>query len=115
MPVAAMILGILGGFFGLMIGLFGYTVGGIAGAGGAANAGMFQAVSMAIPIAGLVGGGMAKASPQIAGGLMLISAIGMFAIFGFNFFTAIPLILTALGGVLAFASAGQKGSASEQT
>jgi Putative peptidoglycan binding domain len=33
---------------------------------------------------------------------MVASAIGMFFIFGFNFFTAIPLVLSAVGGLLAF-------------
>src|ERR1700674_346519 len=96
MLIGALILGILGGLFGLLIGLAGYTLGGIAGSGGV------QALSMAIPIASLVGGGMAKEKPTIAGGLMVVSAIGMFFIFGFNFFTAIPLVLSAVGGLLAF-------------
>jgi hypothetical protein len=99
MLIGALIMGLLGGIFGLLIGLFGYTIGGIAGAGG------LQILSMAVPMASIIGGGMAKAKPLIAGGLMLLSAIGMFFIFGFNFFTAIPLILSAVGGVLALVAA----------
>ena len=102
---AALILGILGGLFGLLIGLFGYAVGGIAGAGGQAGAGLFQLVSIAIPIACLVGGGMAKSNAMIAGILMLLSAVGMLLVFGFNFFTAIPLVLSAVGGIIALVSA----------
>ncbi len=101
MLIGALILGILGGVFGLLIGLFGYTIGGLVGSGAA------QALSIAIPIASIVGGGMAKAKPMIAGGLMVLSAIGMFFIFGFNFFTAIPLILSAIGGVLALVSGSE--------
>jgi hypothetical protein len=101
MLIGALILGLLRGIFGLLIGLFGYTIGGIAGAGG------LQILSMAVPIASIVGGGMAKAKPVIGGGLMLLSAIGMFLIFGFNFFTAIPLILSAVGGALALVAANE--------
>jgi hypothetical protein len=101
MLIGALILGLLGGIFGLLIGLFGYTLGGIAGAGA------LQIVSMAVPIASIVGGGMAKAKPLIAGVLMLLSAIGMLLVFGFNFFTAIPLILSAVGGALALVAANE--------
>jgi hypothetical protein len=101
MLIGALILGILGGVFALLIGLFGYTIGGIAGSSG------LQVISMAVPIASIVGGGMAKAKPIIAGGLMILSAVGMFFIFGFNFFTAIPLILSAVGGALALAAANE--------
>jgi len=97
MLISALVLGILGGLFGLLIGLFGYTLGGIAGLGG------LQALSMAIPIVSIVGGAMAKAKPIAAGSLMILSSVGMFCVFGFNFFTAIPLVLSAVGGLLAIA------------
>jgi len=48
---------------------------------------------------------MAITEPIVAGGLMVLSAIGMYVIFGFNFFTAIPLVLSAAGGTLAVAAA----------
>ncbi len=95
MLIGALVLGILGGLFGLLIGLAGYTLGGIAGSGG------LQAVSMAIPIVSIIGGAMAKTKPMVAGSLMVLSSIGMFSVFGFNFFTAIPLVLSAAGGLLA--------------
>jgi hypothetical protein len=101
MATAALILGILGGLFGLFVGLFGYGIGAIAGVGG------FQIISIAIPIAALVGGGMAKANPAVGGGLMLASTIGMLWIFGFNFFTAIPVVLTGVGGALALMAASE--------
>ncbi len=102
---AALIFGILGGLFGLLVGLFGYLVGGIVGAGGQNGAGLFQLISIAIPIAGLVGGGMAKSNAFVAGVLMLLSAAGMLLVFGFNFFTAIPVVLSGVGGVMALISA----------
>jgi hypothetical protein len=73
-----MILGIIGGLYGLSIGLFGYGLGALAGAGGAAHAGFFQFISLAIPIASIVGGAIVKAKPMVGAGLMLLSAAGMF-------------------------------------
>jgi hypothetical protein len=101
MLVGALILGILGGVFGLGVGLFGYALGGIAGQG------LFQLVSIAIPIVSIVGGGMAKAKPVIGGILMLLSAAGMIWLFGFNFFTAIAIILSGIGGALALLAASE--------
>jgi hypothetical protein len=102
MLIGALILGILGGIFGLGIGLFGYGLGAIAGATEASDgARLFQIVSIAIPMASIVGGGIAIAKPLVGGALMLISAVGMFFVFGFNFFTFIPLVLSGLGGGLA--------------
>lgn len=108
MQVAALVLGIIGGLFGLLIGLFGYGLGGLARASGAGGAGAFQLVSMALPIAGLAGAGMAMVNPVPAGALMLLSALGMLALFGFNFFTAIPCLLIGLGGTLALVAASQE-------
>lgn len=105
MATGALVLGIIGGLFGLLVGLFGYGLGAIAGAGGSSGASLFQLISIAIPIACLVGGGMAKANPAVGGGLMLLSAVGMLWLFGFNFFTAIPIVLSALGGTLALLAA----------
>ena len=101
---AGLILGILGGLFGLFVGFFGYAMGGIVSAGGQSVGGIIQLVSMAIPIASLVGGGIAKANAIAGGILMLLSAGGMLLVFGFNFFTAIPLVLSGIGGVLALLS-----------
>jgi hypothetical protein len=108
MQVAALILGIIGGLFALLVGLWGYGIGGIASATGEGSGGIYQIVSMAIPIAALVGAGVSLTSPIPAGVLLLGSAVGIVAMFGFNFFTAIPCVLTGLGGVLALSAASQK-------
>ncbi|MBV6486913.1 MAG: hypothetical protein GHHEDOFH_00850 [Pseudorhodoplanes sp.] len=105
MSTAALIFGILGGLFGLLVGLFGYSIAGIAGASGQSGAGLVQLISIAIPVASLVGGGIAKSQATIAGVFMLLSAGGMLWLFGFNFFTAIPLMLSAIGGALALFAA----------
>jgi hypothetical protein len=84
MLVGALILGLLGGIFGLLIGLFGYTLGGIAG--GCSRSGR---------------------PCRCASNRKLLSADGMFLVFGSNFFTAIPLILSAAGGALALVAANE--------
>jgi hypothetical protein len=105
MSTAALIFGLLGGLFGLVVGVFGYAAGGIVGAASSTSFVFYQLVSMAIPIASLVGGGLAKVNAFAAGALMLLSAVGMLLLFGFNFFTSLPLVLSGIGAVLAFLSA----------
>ncbi len=108
MSTFALIFGILGGLFGLFVVFIVYlVVPGIAGWSGQSGARLvllisFQLISIAIPIASLVGGCIAKSNATVAGVLMLLSAGGMLWLFGFNFFpfTAIS-VLSALGGALA--------------
>jgi hypothetical protein len=104
MSTAALILGILGGLFGLVVGFFGYAAGGVVGAASGTSLVLYQLVSMAIPIASLVGGGLAKVNAFAAGALMLLSAVGMLLVFGLNFFTFLPLVLSGIGGVLVLLS-----------
>ena len=105
MSTAALILGLLGGLFGLVVEFFGYAAGGIVGAASSTSLVLYQLVSMAIPIASLVGGGLAKVNAFAAGALMLLSAVGMLLLFGFDFFTALSLVLSGIGAVLALLSA----------
>lgn len=53
------------------------------------------------PVLAIAGGAMARSRPLPAGALMLVSAIGMQWGFGFHFFTMFPIVMAALGGVLA--------------
>lgn len=79
MRIAALILGILGGLFGLGGAVTALFAGGVAGAFNAEGADTVMNLGMAaIPFAilGIVGGSLAMAKPRIAGWLMLISAIG---------------------------------------
>lgn len=101
MAIAALILGILGGLFGLLLALFGYSMASFAGALGASGVGFFKLLSMAIPVASFVGGGLAITKPLAAGILMLVSATLALLLFGFNFFTFLAVVLSGVGGVLA--------------
>jgi hypothetical protein len=109
---AALILGIVGGLWGMLVGFFsyGYTefiayfgdVGDIAHQ--VDNPQLIQTVSLLSPILAIAGGAMARARNMIAGVLLLISAGGMFYAFGFNVFTMFPIAMCGLAGILALAA-----------
>ncbi|MGB5085586.1 MAG: DUF4064 domain-containing protein [Methylocystis silviterrae] len=99
-PKVAMIFGILGGMFGLLIGLYGYSLMAVA-ASGMRDAGLIQMISIATPIASFVGGFVVTTNPGTAGTLMILSAAAMAWVFGWNAFTAVPLFLSGIGGCLA--------------
>src|SRR5262245_17401125 len=103
MLTAALILGVLGGAFGMAIGLLGYgTAVDVAGADAAVA---LRVVSIAIPAAGLLGGAFAREKSIIGGTLMLLSAGSMGLCFGYDRFTAVPMVLSGLGAVSAFVGA----------
>lgn len=108
MGSGAMALGIIGGVIGLLIGIFGYTLGGLAGMAGMEGAWMVQAAVIGLPVASIVGGAMAKSRPIIAAVLMAASAIALLAIFGFGFLSAIPIALSGAGAVLAVLGAQER-------
>ncbi len=101
MRTTALVLGLIAGIFGLFIGLFGYALGAIVGSGAV------RLLSIAIPLGSLVGGALARSNPFAAAGLLLASALGMISLFGFNFFTAIPVVLGLAGAVAALLGSGQ--------
>ena len=102
MKTGAMVLGIIGGLIALIYGLVGYGIGSLGSAVGAEGSGMVKLVSIALPIAALIGAGMVKAKPVIGAALMAIGAIGFVLILGFNFFSLIPVVLLGLGALLGF-------------
>ncbi len=110
---AALILGIIGGLWGMVVGFFsyGYTV--LVGNYGndlpdfahqVHNPGMIQGVSLIAPILAIAGGAMARSQNVIAGALLLVSAAGMWNAFGFGVFTMFPIAMCTLAGILALAA-----------
>lgn len=109
---AALILGIIGGLWGMVVGFFsyGYTefiahygdVGDIAHQ--VNNPQLIKVVSLFSPLLAIAGGAMARSLNMVAGVLLLISAAGMYHAFGFNVFTMFPIAMCGLGGVLALAA-----------
>lgn len=106
---AALILGIVGGIFGMFVGFFsyGYTefiewfgeVPDIAEQ--VENIQLIRVTALFAPLLAIAGGGMARSNARVGGILMILSAAGMYAGFGFGVFTMFPIAMCALGGVLA--------------
>lgn len=110
---AALILGIVGGLWGMIVGFFGYgytvvmqTWGGeLSGvASQVHNVALVQGASLVAPILAIAGGAMARSRNRAAGVLMLVSAAGMQVAFGFGVFTMFPIAMCVLGGILALAA-----------
>lgn len=110
---SALILGIIGGIWGMVVGFFGYgytvvlqTYGsqlqGVASQ--VQNVALVQGASLVAPILAIAGGAMARSRNLAAGVLMLASAVGMQWAFGFGVFTMFPIAMCALGGLLALAA-----------
>jgi hypothetical protein len=109
---AALVLGIIAGIFGMIVGFFsfGYTeaverFGEIEGlAEQVENVGLIRTMSLLAPLLAIAGGAMAKVRALWGGGLLLLSAAGMYYAFGYGVFTMFPIAFAAVGGVLAIAA-----------
>jgi hypothetical protein len=109
---AALILGIIGGLWGMLVGFFsyGYTevIANYGDIGNLAhqvdNPQLIRTVSLFAPLLAIAGGAMARSRNMIAGVLLLVSAAGMYHAFGFGVFTMFPIAMCGLGGVLALAA-----------
>lgn len=109
---AALMLGIIGGLFAMVVGLFGYgytevvakhaEVGDMFGA--VENAQLIRASSFLAPLLALAGGAMARARALWGGILMLIAGALMYYAFGFGVFTMFPIGFCLVGGLLALAA-----------
>ena len=106
---AALMLGIIGGIIGMIVGFFsyGYTefiewFGEVPDlAEQVDNVGRTRAISLVSPLLAIAGGAMARSRALLGGGLLIVSAIGMYWGFGFSVFTMFPIAMCGLGGVLA--------------
>ncbi|PSL21792.1 hypothetical protein [Shimia abyssi] len=111
---AALTLGIIAGVIGMIVGFFGWGYTEVINRFGEVpdvaeqvdNIGLVRAGALLAPLCAIVGGAMARSRALWGGVLLLISAGGMYAAFGFNAFTMFPISFAGLGGVLAIA-AGQ--------
>ena len=102
MKAGALVLGIIGGLVALVYGVIGYGLGSLADAGQAGAGLGAKLLSLALPIAALVGAGMVKAKPVPGAALMAVAAIGFVLVLGFNFFSLIPTVLLGVGALLGF-------------
>lgn len=109
---AALVLGVIAGVVGMIVGFFAYgysvlieqhgEIGGIAEQ--YENVGLIRAAALIAPMLAIAGGAMARARALWGGLLLLVSAAGMYAAFGFGVFTMFPIAFAGLGGVLALAA-----------
>lgn len=102
MGVAAMVLGIIGGLFGIAGSLFALGVGALGSAAGTVGASQVVGlgwVALALSVVGILGAALALARPKLSGILMLVSAIGGLVAISFGYIVAAPLLF--LGGILA--------------
>ncbi|WP_299354510.1 hypothetical protein [uncultured Shimia sp.] len=109
---AALTLGIIAGVFGMFIGFFswGYIevteryneVGELFSY--VENEQLVKAAGLLSPLLAIAGGAMSRARALWGGVLLILSAIGMYAAFGFGVFTMFPISFAALGGILAIAA-----------
>ncbi len=102
MKVGALILGIIGGLIALSIGYFGFSLGSLAGDG------LLKFISLAIPIASLIGAGIVMSKPALGATLMGFSAFGLVFVLGFNFISMIPVVLLAIGSILGFSASSEQ-------
>ena len=111
---AALVLGLIAGFFGLFVGLFGYgwvsLTDNYQEVGEATfffeSPGFVKFASFFGPLCAIAGGALAKVRALWGGGLMIGAGVLFFAAFGFNVATMFPIGFSVLGGVLAI-SAGK--------
>ncbi|MCP4821282.1 MAG: hypothetical protein GY883_19025 [Shimia sp.] len=109
---AALTLGIIAGVIGMIIGFFGWGYTEVVNRFGEIpdlaeqvdNVQLVRAGALLAPMLAIAGGAMAKARALWGGVLLILSAIGMYAAFGFNVFTMFPISFAGLGGILALAA-----------
>ncbi|GHC12826.1 hypothetical protein GCM10007291_07710 [Gemmobacter nanjingensis] len=109
---AALVLGLIGGIFAMIVGFFsfGYTevvqnhaeVGRMFGQ--FENAQTIRIASFLAPLLAIAGGAMARARALWGGILMLLSAGLIYLAFGFGVFTMFPIGFCLVGGLLAVAA-----------
>jgi len=111
MRVAALVLGIIAGLWGMMVGFFSWGWIAVTELEGAdryvdavANPEVLKVAGLLAPILAIAGGAMALSKPRLAGIFLLISAAGMFYAFGFHFWTMFAISMAAVAGLLALAS-----------
>ncbi|MGR3637007.1 MAG: hypothetical protein ACU0BK_13935 [Shimia sp.] len=109
---AALTLGIIAGVIGMIVGFFGWGYTEAINRFGEIpdiaeqvnNVELVRAGALLAPLLAIAGGAMAKARALWGGVLLILSAVGMYAAFGFNVFTMFPISFAALGGILALAA-----------
>ena len=109
---AALVLGIIGGIWAMIIGFFGYgytvfiekngEIGDLAQQ--VQHPMVIRAASFLAPILAIAGGAMARSRNVTSGILLLLAGAAIYAAFGFGVFTMFPIAMCLTGGLLALAA-----------
>ena len=105
MKTGAAILGIIGGSIALIIGVLSFFLGDLGQQLGIEGAVARQILSLALPIAALVGGGISPKNGVAGGLLMAASAIGILIVLDIGVISLITAIPIGLGAILALVGA----------
>jgi hypothetical protein len=103
MRIAALIIGVIGGIFGLLSVVFGFAIAGIGNATEAEGAGTMMNLVFAglfFCLLGFLGAGLAMAKPLAGAIILLVSALG--ALISMSFFAIIVSPLFLIAAILAF-------------
>lgn len=109
---AALVLGVIGGVFAMLVGFFSYGYTEVTANhqevaemfGRFDNEQLIRLTSFLAPLLAIAGGAMAKIRALWGGVLMLIAGGLIYAAFGFGVFTMFPIGFCILGGLLALAA-----------
>ncbi len=109
---AAFILGLIGGFWALVVGFFSYgyiqAVTHFEGLADIApqvdNPDVIRAIAVIAPMMAIAGAAMARARALWGGVLLLLATGGMYYAYGIGVFTIFSLAFCALAGILAIAA-----------
>lgn len=109
---AALVLGIIGGIWAMVVGFFGYGYTTFVETNGETGDLLTQvdhplvikAASFLAPILAIAGAAMARSQNMAAGALLLAASVAIWLAFGFNVFTMFPIAMCGLGGMLALAA-----------
>ncbi len=109
---AALVLGIIAGLWGMLVGFFGYGYTEFIDWFGEVpdlaeqvdHPGRIRLLSLIAPVLAIAGGAMARSQALVGGGLLILSALGMYWAFGYGVFTMFPIAMAGLGGLLAIAA-----------
>ncbi|HMQ41380.1 MAG TPA: hypothetical protein PKC09_08910 [Paracoccus sp. (in: a-proteobacteria)] len=112
MRTAAMLLGVIGGLFAMMVGFFSYGYTELSSNhaalaetfGAVENADLIRTASFLAPLLAIAGGAMAISRALWGGLLLLAAAMLIYAAFGFGVFTMFPIGFCATAGGLAIAA-----------
>ncbi len=102
MKTGSAILGIIGGAIALIIGVVSFFVGDLGQTLGIGGSVARQIISLALPIAALIGGGIAPKNGLLGGLLMLASAAGILIVLEIGVLSLITAIPIGIGALLAF-------------